>query len=56
MNGVSGKPPAAAQRRERLLRSAIGRIVIAPLAVAIPFAAVLQAKSVSARRPFGQAA
>jgi membrane protease YdiL (CAAX protease family) len=40
MNSVSGNPPAATQWRERLLRSSIGRIVTALLAIAIPFAAV----------------
>lgn len=40
MNSVSGPPRAAQPWGERLLRSAIGRIVAALLAIAVPFAAV----------------
>ncbi len=40
MNSASGKSPAPTPWRERLLRSAIGRIVAALLAIAIPFAAI----------------
>jgi uncharacterized protein len=40
MNSVSGKLPSATPWRERLLRSSVIRIVIALLAIAVPFAAV----------------
>jgi uncharacterized protein len=40
MNTLSGKPRAATAWRKRLLRSPIGRIVAALLAIAVPFAAV----------------
>jgi hypothetical protein len=40
MNSVSGKLRTSTPWRERLLRSSIGRIVAALLAIAVPFAAV----------------
>ncbi len=40
MNSVSGKPPAAAPWRARLLGFSVSRIVLALLAIAIPFTAV----------------